>query len=115
MSTPPPPFEVRSSYRPDALILTVSGEIDMSTAPRLEEALESANAGASRVVVDLTNVSFVDSSALNAFVRGQRGLTERGIALRLVAPSAGVVRKVFEIANLTEPLNVVETTDAALS
>ena len=42
MSSSPPPFDVRSSFRPEALVLTVSGEVDMSTAPRIRDAIEAA-------------------------------------------------------------------------
>jgi len=110
-----PPFEIRSSFTPDALVLSVTGEIDMGTAPRLAEAFEGASGRMKLVIVDLTDVSFVDSSGLNVLLQTQRALAEHGSALRIVAPTTSVVRRVFEIANLTEPLNVVESQDDALS
>ena len=110
-----PPFEIQVSFTPDALIVSVTGEVDMGTAPRLAEAFEGASARTRLVVVDLTDVSFVDSSGLNALLQSQRALAERGLSLRIVAPTTGVVRRVFEIANLTEPLHVVESRDDALS
>jgi anti-sigma B factor antagonist len=110
-----PPFEIRSSFTPDALIVSVTGEIDMGTAPRLAEAFDGASERTKLVVVDLTDVSFVDSSGLNALLQSQRALAERGSTLRIVAPTTSVVRRVFEIANLTDPLNVVDSRDDALS
>jgi anti-anti-sigma factor len=62
-------------------------------------------------VVDLTAVTFVDSSTLNALVRGQRALGDRGISMSVVAPLGGIVRRVLDIAHLTDTLNVLETSD----
>ena len=110
-----PPFETRLSFTPDALIVSVSGEVDMGTAKRLTEALEGASDRTPLVVVDLADVSFIDSSGLNALLQSQRALAGRGSVLKIVVPPTGVVRRVFEIANLTEPLHVVENRDDALS
>jgi anti-anti-sigma factor len=110
-----PPFDVRSSFTAGVLLVEVSGEVDMSTSPRLAEVIGTASDATERVVVDLSDVTFLDSSGLNALVRGQRQLTARGIALRLVSPASQVVRRVFEIAHLTESLRVVESVDEALS
>ena len=68
-----------------------------------------------RVVVDLTGVTFLDSSALNALVHGQRGLAAREIAFRVVSPADQVVRRVFEITQLAGPLSVVDSLDDALA
>jgi anti-anti-sigma factor len=111
--TSPPPFELRSSFTPRALVVTVSGEVDTSSSGHVADAVASASGGRELVVVDLTDVTFVDSSTLNALVRSQRLLAERGITLRLIVPLGGIVRRVFEIASLIEPLNVVETQEEA--
>jgi anti-sigma B factor antagonist len=108
-----PPFELRSSPSDDTLIVEVVGEIDMATAPELAAAIASAEDGVQRVVVDLTEVTFLDSSALNTLVHCQRKLAEREIGLRVVSPADRVVRRVFEITRLIGPLNVVESLDDA--
>ena|SRR5579871_2802298 len=108
------PFDVRSSHAADILIIEVVGELDMATAPRLSEELDGTTDTTRRVVVNLSEVAFLDSSALNALVRARRELTERSITFRAVAPSDRVVRRVFEIAHLVDELNLVETLDEAL-
>jgi anti-sigma B factor antagonist len=108
------PFEVRSSRRGEITILEVAGEIDMSTAPELANAIGSVARGATLVVVNLSEVLFLDSSALNALVRSQRELAERNIAIRVVSPTDRAVRRVFEITHLTESLSVVDSLDEAL-
>ena len=109
------PFEVRSSRRGEVTILEVAGEIDMSTAPELANAIGSVTRGASLVVVNLSEVVFLDSSALNALVRSQRELAERNISIRVVSPTDRAVRRVFEITHLTESLSVVDSLDEALA
>lgn len=112
---PDTPLELRTARVGDVAIVTAVGEIDMATAPELSQALEQLDARLGRVVIDLTEVVFLDSSALNALVRCQRQLAERGIELRLVSPETQALRRVFEITQLTEPLNVVTSLDDALA
>jgi len=107
------PFELRSSRTGDVVVVTVSGEIDLATAPEVARALESGD-DASRVVVDLSEVTFLDSSALNALVHGQRELARQNVAFRVVSPADRAVRNVFDITHLTQPLSVVDSLDEAL-
>jgi anti-anti-sigma factor len=97
------------------VIVTVAGEIDMATAPELAQAFDAVSDAADRVVVDLAGVTFLDSSALNALVHGQRTLAEREVAFRVVSPADQAVRKVFEITQLAGPLGVVESLADALA
>jgi anti-anti-sigma factor len=110
-----PAFELRSSQVAGTLIVEVVGEVDMATAPELAEALgvEAVHDSVRRVIVDLSSVSFLDSSALNALVHGQRALAEREIAFRVVSPADQAVRRVFEITQLAVPLHVVDSLDDA--
>lgn len=109
------PFELRSSRTDDTLVIEVVGEVDMATAPELSTAISSAQEGVRRVIVNLTEVSFLDSSALNALVHSQRELAARAIGLRVVSPTDRLVRRVFEITQLTGPLRVVDSLDDALA
>lgn len=110
-----PDFELKSSHAADILVVEVVGEVDMATSPQVALALEAAGETCRRVVVDLSEVTFLDSSGLNALVVARRALSARDIELRVVSPTDHVVRRVFEIAQLTDELGVVESFDAALS
>ena len=95
------------THRPDAAtwLVTVSGELDLATAPRLEaifEALEPAPSD--RVVVDLAAVTFLDSSGIRALVRAKRRLDDLRAALVVdgASPSA---RQVLEIAGVLDLLS----------
>ena len=85
-----------SRPRPGTVLLEVDGEIDTATAPRLQagldEALDAADAEGSRVVVDLTGVTFLASSGLAVLIGGARRVTALGGRLRLVAASRSVTR-----------------------
>lgn len=107
-------FGIQSSTVDDALVLAVTGEVDMTTAPELAKAIELVSDHTASVVVDLSGVTFLDSSGLGALLRAQRELGERGIGLRVVTPADSPVRRVFEITQLVDPLAVVESLDDAL-
>ena len=107
--TDEPIFSLASTLDADVLLVTVEGEVDMSTAPRLLDGLNAVSEVVRLVIIDLTHVTFLDSSGLNTLVRAQRQLAPRGIALRIVSPSDRVVRRVFEIAHLEDELTLVET------
>jgi anti-anti-sigma factor len=97
-----------------ATIVQVSGEIDMATVSTLENAIASIQESATRVVVDLSQVSFLDSAALNALTHAQSQLGTRNVALRVVHPADQTSRRLFEITQLAEQLGVVASLDHAL-
>jgi anti-anti-sigma factor len=97
------------------VVVTIVGEIDMATAPELARAIDAVPDTADRVVVALTEVTFLDSSGLNALVRSHRGLAKREVGFRIVSPADHVVRRVFEITQLEAQLGVVESLADALA
>lgn len=109
------PFEIRSSGVDDTVVVEVIGEVDMATAPELTAMVDAVRDGALRVVVDLSAVTFLDSSALNALVHCQRDLAKREIGFRVVEPSDRNVRRVFEITQLTATLSIVDSLADALN
>ncbi|MGN6609739.1 MAG: STAS domain-containing protein [Jatrophihabitans sp.] len=98
-----------------AAVLRVAGDIDMQTAGALRDRLtECLETGAGRVVVDLSAVDFLDSSALGALVAAARSAGEGGSALRVAAPKPHV-RKIFQITRLLDVLGVHDTVEDALA
>jgi anti-sigma B factor antagonist len=98
--TEPPAFRVR-------------GDVDLATATALEEALEAAirdSVGA--LVVDLTDVSFIDSTGLQVLLRTRGLLGREDRALALVCPH-GPVRRVFELAGVSDVFALYPTREAA--
>ena len=81
-------------------VVTVRGELDLFTAPRLQVALEGAcDLGARRLVVDLAKVSFIDSSALGVLIAVGRKLRAAEGSLDLVCEDDHV-RRVLELTGL---------------
>jgi anti-anti-sigma factor len=86
-------------------ILVVRGDVDMATASVLWESVEQVLSNSERVIVDLSDVDFLDSSGLSVFVRAHRRLREAGGALVLRSPNPRV-RRVVEITGLGQVLTI---------
>jgi len=81
-------------------VLEVQGEVDLYTSPQLRDAiLRFTEEGENRIVIDLNNVSFMDSSGLGVLVAGLKRARERGGELAL-AYGEGSVQKVLGITGL---------------
>lgn len=98
-----------------AVVLHVTGEIDMSTAPVLAEACDQAIAGTgSRVVVDLTDVTFFGSAGLAVLLDARQRGERAGTEIRLVADGRPVLRSI-EIAGVQEMLPIYPDLAGALA
>jgi anti-sigma B factor antagonist len=106
------PFDI-STVTPDTGIslVRVRGELDQATSPALEEALTQAPPG-DNVVLDLTDCSFIDSSAIRVVLSGSKHVESSGGAMALVVPAAGVLRA-LEIAHVEARVPIHPTVDAA--
>ena len=102
-----------TSTRGTAVVVAVTGDIDIHTAPKLDEVLTGLlDEGRTAVVVDLAGVNFLDSSALGVLTAAQHDFAAAGGGLRLAAPRPHV-RKVFGITRLTEVIPLFDDVDAA--
>lgn len=89
--------------------LRVKGEVDLSKAAYLEESLTAAIDGSvGDVLVDLSDVGFIDSAGLHALVTADSRLRAAHRSLRIVAASPFVVR-LLDISGLTEHFAAVRT------
>jgi len=92
----------RHSPSPDLGVLTVRGELDISTAGRLNQELKALlDAGTERVEIDLSGVVFMDSSALSALVGAHDRAGRQSQQLTLASPSPACA-KVFGITGLDQ-------------
>ena len=94
-------FGIDEAREGERVVLTVRGEIDMATAPRLRAALERA-AGAAGGAVDLRAVEFMDSTGLSALVAAHQALAR----LVIVCPP-GPGRRALEVSGLMSLLEIV--------
>ena len=89
--------------------------MDLHTAPRVQYAIERAveNEGVGAVVVDLGEVAFMDSTALSALMRSKDTLGQRGVSLRLAAPSKAVER-IFSVTGFQDYFEIFPSREAAI-
>jgi len=93
------------------VVLIVRGELDLSSAPALEQSVrECTTDGHPRIVIDLTAASFVDSAGIGALVNGRR-LVHRAGGRLVVQSSNHQLNRVFELTGLMRRLMV--TSDRA--
>jgi anti-sigma B factor antagonist len=95
-------------------VVAVRGEVDLHTAPKFQQAVERAAESEGAVVVDMSEVAFMDSTALSALVRCKDALKERGVPMRLAAPSKAVDR-IFSVTGFGDYFDVFPTREAAIS
>jgi anti-sigma B factor antagonist len=92
---------------PDLRVLTVRGELDISTSALLQRELDGLlSAGTPRVEVDLSGVVFMDSSALSALVAAHERAGAQGQTLSLLSPSPACA-KVLGITGLDRVFNLI--------
>ena len=109
----PPAFSIADACRADgSSLLTIAGELDIATVPVVRERLTAlTDGGARRLVVDLRDVSFMDSTGLAAFIHAKMRLGDEG-AMTLVLEPDSYARLIFEVAGLDGVLDVVDTLDS---
>lgn len=90
-------FTARVEPGNSATTIALSGELDMSTVPILEEHLERIEAeGVKAIVVDLVELTFMESLGVHAFVTARKRADANGRQLLLVGAKP-TVRRVFEL------------------
>jgi anti-sigma B factor antagonist len=95
-------------------VVAPSGEIDAITAPQLgRRILGVADAGKKAVVVDLSGVTFLDSTGIGVLLNALRQLTSRRGQLAIVCPTERM-RRPFEISGLAGHLSIFGSCDEAL-
>ena len=102
-------FQIEERAAQGTTVVAVTGEIDVATAPQLQESLHSLIAqGHSSLVIDLLAVSFLDSTALGVLVGALKRCREQGGDLQLVVADTRIM-KIFEITGLTTVFPIVDS------
>ena len=106
-------LEVNTSDRPDCVLLELSGELDLASAPKLEDELRRVEGeGPELIVLDLRPLAFMDSSGLRALLAADSRAREAGRRLVLIRGDERVQR-VLKITRLDERLEIVDSVEAA--
>jgi anti-sigma B factor antagonist len=100
-------FDCFSETRGATRVVTIVGELDVFTTPRLRGALDEAFlSGPGEIVIDLADVTFLDSTCIHALVSANRRARTAGVQLSIV-PAAAPVHRAFAIAGLDGLLSFV--------
>jgi anti-sigma B factor antagonist len=106
---------IRVERESEVVVVSADGDLDAFAAPALDEAFDDAgSADGSRLVIDLSRVPFVDSTALGLIVRRVNEVADKGGQARLVLPETSA-RRIFEITTLDRILPIAPSKTAALS
>ena len=103
-------LNVSSRFHDDHTIATISGEIDLYTAPRLHSELGAvlADGMPTRVVIDMSGVEFCDSTGMNVLLAAHRRAREHGGDLELAAPRPAV-RRILQVTGLETVFTVLDS------
>lgn len=100
---------------PGVVLLRARGDVDAYTAPGLRTQLHELTGGEEQlVVVDLAEITFIDSAGLGTLVGAHRRMREAGGRLRIVRPPA-LVARAFELTGLDEVLEFADDREQALA
>lgn len=96
------------------VLLEVTGEVDVNTAPSLREALLEQTLGENfNIIVDLSKVSFLDSTGCGVLIGAYRRIEDNDGSFIILSPQPAV-SKVFEITKLVNIFDIRDSLEAAL-
>jgi anti-sigma B factor antagonist len=103
------PFTIDVDERGDRVVVVPRGELDMASAPELEETIVSRIEGGTWVVLDLRSLDFIDSSGLRVVVGAHRVAEDGGGRFTCVrGPAGSTVHRIVEIAGIDGVIEMVD-------
>ena len=109
MASPPEEFAISADQRAGSVQLTLRGELDIATAPELEQLVNERIDAGDEVVVDLRALEFMDSSGIRVLVAAHARAGRVGTTLVIVRPPTGsAVAKIVAVSGLDGELNIVD-------
>jgi stage II sporulation protein AA (anti-sigma F factor antagonist) len=105
-------FDLESRVEGDRAIVTVRGDLDLQVAERVVAELAKVEEGApALLVIDLSGLSFLDSSGMGVIAAAQARAVEAGRRIVLVRPPY-TVRRALELSGFDEIVTLVDSLDA---
>jgi anti-sigma B factor antagonist len=106
-------LDLETSNQGDSTVVSLRGEIDVYTAPRLRQTLiDLISEGATDIVVDMSGVDFLDSTGLGVLVGGLKRVKAKEGSLKLVVNQEKIL-KIFDITGLTKVFPIFASLDEA--
>jgi anti-sigma B factor antagonist len=108
-------FGVSEAVQGASTVVTVRGEVDVATAPTLRDCIDGViDRDTGAVVVNLLEVTFIDSTGLGVLIGARRRCADEFRELHIVVGEPRIL-KVFEITGLTDYFPIHRTLDRALA
>jgi anti-sigma B factor antagonist len=104
----------RLDHRDGCAVVTVGGDIDIYTAPGLHDAIKVATTFSSHVIIDLTDVDFLDSTGLGVLVRARTHAQAHHGRVVLVHPPS-LVTKILHVTKLDETFTIHDRVEDAVA
>jgi anti-anti-sigma factor len=108
MASPPEEFAMSVDDRDGRAYVTLRGELDIATAPELEQLVNERLDSGREVVVDLRGLEFMDSSGIRVLVAGHTRAGRSGTRLVVVRAAGSAVAKIVEVSGLDGELHLVD-------
>src|ERR671928_857282 len=109
MAIPPEEFAISLAEIDGRAHVTLRGELDLATAPELEQLLTERIDASQEVVVDLRGLEFMDSSGIRVLVAAHTRAGRTGTRVFIVRPEPdSAVAKIIAVAGLERELNILD-------
>jgi anti-anti-sigma factor len=108
MAFDPTGFSISTSAHGNRMVVLVRGELDLATAPDLDEVVNEGLDAGREVVVDLRELVFMDSSGLRVLVRAHARVNGDNRFSIVRPPPGGPIAKILAIAGIDSQLNVLD-------
>ena len=107
-------FRCTTEQHNGALCFTLSGELDLASAPTFRAQLVEDGNSANAVLIDLGNLRYLDSSGINVFLDANAAFSRSGRRFALVGPSPAV-RRILSVLELERLIPTFDSLDEALA
>jgi anti-anti-sigma factor len=110
MSFDPTGFAISTSEQGGRTVVLLRGELDLATAPQLEQVVTERLEAGDEVVVDLRELDFMDSTGLRVLVRAHASVADERRFLIVRPPPGGPIAKILSIAGVESQFDIVDDT-----
>ena len=97
-------MEIKKTLEGEKLTVAISGRLDTTTAPELEEALKESMDGISELVIDFTETEYISSAGLRVLLSAQKTMNKQGSMV--VTGVNDVIMEIFEVTGFVDILDI---------
>lgn len=97
-------MEIKKTLEGEKLAVAISGRLDTTTAPELEEALKESMDGISELVIDFTETEYISSAGLRVLLSAQKTMNKQGSMI--VTGVNDVIMEIFEVTGFVDILDI---------